>query len=1001
MNKNVQKNKEKFVIYQINTYATANAHFIKNNAIEIDGIKGLTKTLNHDNGYHFRVHKNTQYIFFGDLDDYKSGIEIFIEKLQSFMKKNYDLCFERDEFKYTQNNNNKNSYHYTIPKWNASTNKLKEIHQNLFNAYEEEFTYLKDKKKNKCVDTTIYSEHWFRCPNQKKGLSIKDNSKHIIISGLMEDFIITHITDESNDINDCNYNNHLKKVRTKIKRNEKCKDKTKINMRDEDEQAEQDQQSEQDEKSEQSEQDEQDEQTERQKKSKKNKQYDEESQNKKNKNQKNEYKCEDKNDIDDNEENYNIYGNDDIKRLLKILSKKRVDDYNDWITAGMAVHNITKGHGLSIWKKWSKLSEKYKKNECETKWKSFKNSQGTEKVTIGTLLYWCKTDNPEEYKEFKIKRKNDQMIIKKYPDMTLELGKTVKFGERICTTLKNDSCVFIEKPHTHMKKPMFVNVHNGLMEIQCRHLDCLGKTCPFPAIKLTKNEMNIMHYGTMNVTINNYSGSDEQLVEFQKYDIFENETVNELVYNSLTGTHSEMADIIYYYFKDKYNIGENNDWYVYENHKWSIIGTNNEIFSAEIEKKLKSLYNELIDYGKRTKMDNEKIKGFKKISKMFGNAQAKRDIMSVVKEKFKVQNNYSRDFVKNLDTNSYLIIFKNGVYDLKEHIFRDGKPSDNMTMTVGYDYKNEHTENYDQLVHFLDDIQPDKKERDFLLTYLSLALYGNILEWFTILTGEGRNGKSKLIELVKKTFGDYYGSVKSQMFTRPQPDANSPDPGLLNLRNKKIVVASEPEKKASLNSGFIKFLTGRDSTQLRQCHKNEMIDFSPKFITLFVCNDIPDTDEIDTAFSKRLRCINFPTEFCKNPKNSKQKLIDEKINEKFDKWRIDFMLLLIEYYKKYMETKEIMVTENILKWTNQYKEETDIYLNFLNDCTEKSNSNIRTSTLYNVFKKWFESNNPKVAAPNNKIFLKNIKKHEKMGKIKENTSVINGIKNLKIIAEFE
>ena len=46
-----------------------------------------------------------------------------------------------------------------------------------------------------------------------------------------------------------------------------------------------------------------------------------------------------------------------------------------------------------------------------------------------------------------------------------------------------------------------------------------------------------------------------------------------------------------------------------------------------------------------------------------------------------------------------------------------------------------------------------------------------MLEWFTILTGAGRNGKSKLIELIKKTFGDYYGSVKSQMFTRPQPDA--------------------------------------------------------------------------------------------------------------------------------------------------------------------------------------------------------------------------------------
>ena len=138
-----------------------------------------------------------------------------------------------------------------------------------------------------------------------------------------------------------------------------------------------------------------------------------------------------------------------------------------------------------------------------------------------------------------------------------------------------------------------------------------------------------------------------------------------------------------------------------------------------------------------------------------------------------------------------------------------------------------------------------------------------------------------------------------------------------------------------------------------------MIDFEPKFITLFVCNDIPETDEIDSAFSKRLRCINFPTEFCDNPTKENQKLIDININEKFDNWRIDFMLLLIEYYKKYIKNKKIIVTDNILKWTNQYKEETDIYLNFLNECTKEAKTHIRTSKLYEAFKNWLVDNNPK------------------------------------------
>jgi phage/plasmid-associated DNA primase len=34
-----------------------------------------------------------------------------------------------------------------------------------------------------------------------------------------------------------------------------------------------------------------------------------------------------------------------------------------------------------------------------------------------------------------------------------------------------------------------------------------------------------------------------------------------------------------------------------------------------------------------------------------------------------------------------------------------------------------------------------------------------------------------------------------------------------------------------------------------------------KIVVLLICNNIPECDNMDNAFSKRLRCINFPTEF--------------------------------------------------------------------------------------------------------------------------------------------
>ena len=364
---------------------------------------------------------------------------------------------------------------------------------------------------------------------------------------------------------------------------------------------------------------------------------------------------------------------------------------------------------------------------------------------------------------------------------------------------------------------------------------------------------------------------------------------------------------------------------------------------------------------------------------------------------YSMENNPQRDFTKKLDSDIYLIGFNNGVFDLRNFEFREGKPEDFLTLSVGYDFTNNYSDKYLDLLSFLEDIQPNKEERDYMLTYLSIGLLGNMLELFTILTGSGRNGKSKLVELLKLTLGDYFGSVQSQLFTRPRPDANSPDPGLLSLTKKKIVIASEPEKNSKLNSGFIKFITGRDSTTLRNCHSNDMIDFTAKFITLLICNDIPECDDLDSAFSKRLRCINFPTEFVLDPKENNQKKINPNINENFEYWKNDFMLLLIEYYKKYNLNKELKPTDNILKWTNQYQEETDLYLQFLNDCTEESTSHIHTTTLYEAFKDWFKMNNPNTKIPSNREFINNIKKHKNLVKVKVDGDTRLGIKHLKIL----
>ena len=512
---------------------------------------------------------------------------------------------------------------------------------------------------------------------------------------------------------------------------------------------------------------------------------------------------------------------------------------------------------------------------------------------------------------------------------------------------------------------------------------------------MTKNETNIAFHGDVNITINNCP--DDDLVEFQQIDIFEDPKMNELVFNGINGKSLPLAEIIYYFYENEYMYGEDKNWYIYKNHKWKNLGDKNNELRYEIKPKLKSIYKDLYTYYKDNDYDKQKIKSLKNTMTLFDDTNLKNNIITELIDIYTVKKNQNRDFTKKLDSNNYLVGFNNGIYDLNKLEFREGNVEDYITMSVGYDYTEKHTEKYQDLLQFLEDIQPNKEEREYMLTYLSIGLLGNRLELFTILTGCGRNGKSKLIELLKITLGDYFGSVQSQLFTRPRPDANSPDPGLLSLMKKRIVIASEPEKNSKLNSGFIKFITGRDSTTLRNCHSNDMVDFTAKFITLLICNDIPECDDMDNAFSKRLRCINFPTEFVNEPIKENQKKINVNINENFDFWKLDFILLLIEYYKKYLETRELKPTNNILKWTNNYREETDLYLQFLNENTkEVNNENTHCGTLYEYFKSWFKNNNPNTKIPSNKEFINNIKKYKDIDRVYVDNVQKLGIKNLQL-----
>ncbi|RKO86158.1 hypothetical protein BDK51DRAFT_47197 [Blyttiomyces helicus] len=176
---------------------------------------------------------------------------------------------------------------------------------------------------------------------------------------------------------------------------------------------------------------------------------------------------------------------------------------------------------------------------------------------------------------------------------------------------------------------------------------------------------------------------------------------------------------------------------------------------------------------------------------------------------------------------------------------------------------------------------PNDEEKQYLLKWLASCLRGfNTDEIFTILTGSGRNGKGVLCDLMAVTMGDYGHCIQASMLTNKRPSSSAPCVDLLNLKGKRWVCGSEPEKGASINGGFVKFLTGNDKISGRFCHANSEISFNPQHSLVIQCNAIPTLDGEDDAIWDRGRIIEFVYKFVDNPQGPFEKKIDRHLKEK-------------------------------------------------------------------------------------------------------------------------
>ena len=486
---------------------------------------------------------------------------------------------------------------------------------------------------------------------------------------------------------------------------------------------------------------------------------------------------------------------------------------------------------------------------------------------------------------------------------------------------------------------------------------------------------------------------------------------------SVTATNWDVAMVLYQLFKYQYvcACSKTKMWYEFKNHRWTEVD-DGILLRQRISADLVNEYCHLIDYyndkfvvdstsedmDAQEKADEylDKCKALSEIVIRLKNTTFKDQVMKEARELF-----YDKDFLGELDGNLYLLGFNNGVYDMKNFEFRDGKPEDRISFTSNIDYIDycDSNDYVHEIFRFFDQVFPNPVIRDYVLMLLSTYLQGhNAEETFHIWTGSGGNGKSKVVELFELCMGDYCIKFPITLLTGKRAASNAATPEIMQSKGKRFGNFQEPDEHERINVGLLKELTGGDRIKARGLY-SQPIEFKPQFKLLLCCNQMPTVPPDDDGTWRRLRVVEFKSRFVDNPQAENEFPKDRYLSEKLIIWKETFMSILIEYYKLYRKDG-LVVPDEVVKYTHDYQKSCDVYADWVVENLELTGNildAICLDELHLDFKNWFQDNFNSQKHPTKRDFKKYLEKRFGKDNVKENTLKCHILKKKEITQPLE
>jgi len=228
-----------------------------------------------------------------------------------------------------------------------------------------------------------------------------------------------------------------------------------------------------------------------------------------------------------------------------------------------------------------------------------------------------------------------------------------------------------------------------------------------------------------------------------------------------------------------------------------------------------------------------------------------------VKEIIKTEVSISRYDFKPPSTK---INFQNGVYDVENEALEDHDKEFYFTQKIPWDYDPNAV--CPAINDFLDEITHTQEDKETLIEAAGYCMLPNIpISKAFILVGEGSNGKTQFLNILKEIIGkENYKEEDLQQLEESRF-------GTQTLYQKLALFSDDLPGKALQSANTFKSLVG--GGEVRAEYKGGAhFQFENYATPVFACNDIPHSQDDSDGFYRRWMIVNFPYKFKNNPSES-------------------------------------------------------------------------------------------------------------------------------------